>query len=80
MTHPQRFRPVDQHQFVFFQAAMERRNDPHDGKTQTLQEMLQKYKGIYSKGEIEAYFKDECTAVPKMTASACSAEIPGLRQ
>lgn len=59
---------------------MERRNDPYDGKTQTLQEMLQKYKGIYSKGEIETYFKDECAAVPKMTASACSAEIPGLRQ
>ena len=59
---------------------MEQRNDPYDGKTQTLQEMLQKYKGIYSKGEIETYFKDECTAVPKMTASACSAEIPGLRQ
>ena len=63
---------------------MEKRTDPYDGKTQTLQEMLQKYQGVYSKSEVESYFQYECTA-PKATggyakASKSSPEIEGLGQ
>eukprot|EP00435_Cladocopium_sp_Y103_P057794 s163_g20.t1 len=68
---------------------MERRRDPYDGKTQTLQEMVKKYQGTYSKPEVESYFEFECTAVASVPASSASApapkpakvnEIEGLRQ
>ena len=66
---------------------MERRRDPYDGKTQTLQEMVKKYQGTYSKSEVESYFEFECTAVTAVASvpasapapKAASNEIEGLR-
>lgn len=68
---------------------MEKRTDPYDGKTQTLQEMIQKYQGVYSKSEVESYFQSECTVVvaPKSKAgyvtpaapSSVAPEMEGLR-
>ncbi|CAE7540805.1 unnamed protein product, partial [Symbiodinium necroappetens] len=68
---------------------MERRVDPEDGRAQTLDEMLLKYKGTYSKAEIEAYFRSECklasegkrtSAVAAAFASKDSSEINGLEE
>eukprot|EP00439_Symbiodinium_sp_Y106_P019420 s4442_g2.t1 len=68
---------------------MERRVDPEDGRAETLDEMLLKYKGTYSKTEIEAYFRSECqlasvgkrpSAVAAAFASKDSSEINGLEQ
>ena len=67
----------------FHCAAMDRRRDPYDGKTQTLQEMVKKYQGTYSKSEVESYFEFECTvasAPASAPAKPASNEIEGLRQ
>lgn len=43
----------------------ERRVDPEDNKTCTLQELQQKYAGTYTEAEIKAYWRDECRPLPK---------------
>lgn len=41
-------------------SSQERRVDPDDGKAYSLEEIMSKYKGIYSDAEIEAYFRNDC--------------------
>jgi len=43
----------------------EKRVDPEDQLLCTLQELHQKYEGVYSPQEIEAYWKDECKPKPR---------------
>eukprot|EP00931_Biecheleriopsis_adriatica_P002559 TRINITY_DN103500_c0_g1_i1.p1 TRINITY_DN103500_c0_g1~~TRINITY_DN103500_c0_g1_i1.p1 ORF type:complete len:180 (-),score=64.64 TRINITY_DN103500_c0_g1_i1:43-582(-) len=53
---------------------MERRVDPEDGEAVTLKELLLKYKETYSQADIEAYFRDDCKALPKPTAEEPSSK------
>jgi len=43
--------------------AAEQRVDPDDGRAYTLESLAERYKGKFSRAEIEDYFKNDCTAV-----------------
>lgn len=55
----------------------ERRVDPEDGVACTLQQLREKYAGIYEREEIEDYWEAECTpAATEDTAAATTGEEP----
>mmetsp|Transcript_6280 Transcript_6280/g.15048 ORF Transcript_6280/g.15048 Transcript_6280/m.15048 type:complete len:454 (+) Transcript_6280:87-1448(+) len=62
----------------------ERKVDPEDGKACTFEELRVKYKEQYSKEEIEAYWKQECTvesvATEKAAVSVSSRPAPKSRR
>lgn len=46
-------------------SAAEKRKDPDDGVLRTFAEIKELYKGTYSDEELEAYWRDDCTPIPK---------------
>uniref|UniRef100_A0A7S4Q8E7 Uncharacterized protein n=1 Tax=Alexandrium monilatum TaxID=311494 RepID=A0A7S4Q8E7_9DINO len=55
---------------------MERRIDPEDGVARTLAEMLLRYDGVYSRAEVEAYFRDDCGPEPRPAPAPRAAPRP----
>eukprot|EP00927_Polykrikos_kofoidii_P077249 TRINITY_DN74208_c0_g1_i1.p1 TRINITY_DN74208_c0_g1~~TRINITY_DN74208_c0_g1_i1.p1 ORF type:complete len:562 (-),score=92.26 TRINITY_DN74208_c0_g1_i1:52-1737(-) len=54
----------------------ERRLDPEDGVARTKEEVKQKYKGIYTYAEIDAYFLNDCTPVTNDKANLSAGRTP----
>merc|ERR1711862_407975 len=55
----------------------ERRRDPDDGNTYTLEELRAKFQGAYPESEIAAYFEKECVPLGgRATAEATSTPPP----
>eukprot|EP00747_Dinoflagellata_sp_TGD_P165893 gnl/TRDRNA2_/TRDRNA2_187876_c0_seq1.p1 gnl/TRDRNA2_/TRDRNA2_187876_c0~~gnl/TRDRNA2_/TRDRNA2_187876_c0_seq1.p1 ORF type:complete len:231 (+),score=75.64 gnl/TRDRNA2_/TRDRNA2_187876_c0_seq1:90-782(+) len=71
---------IDEEEWKAAQAKEERKVDPHDGRAYTFNELSAFYRGMYTKKQIEDYWKKNCKPMTGSPASAKKSPKPNKKK